>query len=71
MLPVLVFFGIATLVGCLIRGIVVLRLRGAAQQPGVSDDDLCQLQQANRISSVAVLASIAGLAIIGAVYLII
>ena len=65
MVPVLVFFGIAVLVGCLIRAIVGLRLRAAARQPEVSDGELCQLKQANRISSVAVIASLVGLAIIG------
>ena len=61
----LVFFGVATVFGCLLLGIVRLRLRAAAQQPDVSDDDLCQLRQANRISSVAVVASLVGLAVIG------
>lgn len=63
--PVVVFFGIAVLVGCIIRGVVVMRLRAASRQPDVTDDDLCQLRQANRISSVAVVAAVAGLALVG------
>jgi hypothetical protein len=70
MVPVLVFFGIATLIGCLLRGMVGLRLRAAARQPEVSDADLCELKQANRITSVAILASLAGLAAVGLAYLI-
>lgn len=69
-MPVLVFFGLATLFGCLIRGIVGLRLRAAARQPDVSDGELCQLEQANRITSVAVVASLLGLAVIGLAYVI-
>ena len=65
MVPVLVFFGVAALVGCLIRAIVGMRLRAVSRQPDVSDGELCQLQQANRISSVAVIASLIGLVIIG------
>lgn len=68
MVPVLVFFGIATLVGLLLRGIVSLRLRTAARQPDASDGDLCQLRQANRITSVAVVASLVALAVIGLAY---
>jgi hypothetical protein len=71
MVPVLVFFGVATLFGCLIRGVIVLRLRAAARQPDVSDGELCELKQANRITSVAVTASLVGLAIVGLVYLIV
>jgi hypothetical protein len=67
---VLVFFGIAALVGCLLRGVVGLRLRAAARQPDVSDGDLCQLKQANRITSVAVIASLVGLAVIGLAYVV-
>jgi len=70
MVPVLVFFGVATLVGCLILVIVRLRLRAAARQPEVSDGELCQLQQANRISSVAVIASLVGLAVVGLVFVV-
>jgi hypothetical protein len=65
MVSVLVFFGIATLMGCLILGIVRLHLRAASRQPDVSDGELCQLKQANRITSVAVVASLVGLAVIG------
>ena len=65
MVPVLVFFGIATLFGCLFRLIVGVRLRAAAREPEVSDQQLCELRQANRITSVAVIASLAGLSVIG------
>ena len=68
--PILVFFGIAILVGCLIRGIVGLRLRAAARQPEVSDGELCELRQANRISSAAVVASLVGLAVVGLAYVV-
>ena len=70
MMPVLVFFGVATLIGCLIRGIVGLRLRAVARQPDVSDGELCELKQANRITSVAVVASLVGLAAVGLAYLV-
>ena len=65
MTPALVFFGVATLVGCLIRVVVGLRLRAAARRTGATDAELCSLEQANRISSVAALASLAGLALVG------
>jgi len=65
MVPVLVFFGVATLLGCLFRGIVGLRLRAVARQPDVSDGELCELKHANRITSVAVIASLVGLAVVG------
>lgn len=65
MVPVLVFFGVATLFGCLLRGIVALRLRAAARKPDVSEGELCELKQANRITSVAVIASLTGLAVVG------
>jgi hypothetical protein len=68
MAPVLVFLGIATLVGCLIRGFGELRLRAAARQPGVVDGDLCSLQRANRISTVTVAASVLGLVLLGLAY---
>jgi predicted signal transduction protein with EAL and GGDEF domain len=68
--PILVFFGIAILVGCLIRGIVGLRLRAAARQPEVTEGELCELRQANRISSVAVVASLVGLAVVGLAYVV-
>ena len=54
MVPVLVFFAIATLFGCLFRGIGALRLRAVARQDDASDAELCELRQANKISSVAV-----------------
>jgi hypothetical protein len=70
MVPVLVFFGVATLIGCLIRAVVGRRLRAVARQPDVSDGELCELKQANRISSVAVVASLVGLAVVGLAYVI-
>jgi len=63
MVQVLVFFGVAALFGLLFRGIVRLRLRAAARQPEVSDGDLCELRQANRITSIAVSASLVGLGV--------
>lgn len=70
--PVLVFFGIAVLVGCLIRGIVELRLRRAvARQPDPADAEVCQLEQANRITSVAVVASLVALAVVAVVYVVV
>jgi hypothetical protein len=65
MVPVIVFFGIAALFGCLFRVVAGLRLRAAARQPEVSEGDLCGLEQANRISSGAVILSLVGLAIVG------
>jgi hypothetical protein len=70
MVPVLVFFGIAALFGFLLRGIVGLRLRTVARRPDVSDGELCQLEQANRISSVAIVASLVCLAAIGLAYVV-
>ena len=70
MVPVLVFFGIAALFGCLCRGIVGLRLRAMARQPDVTDGELCQLEQANRITSVAIVASLVSLAVIGLAYVV-
>ena len=70
MMPVLVFFGVASVVGCLIRGIVGLRLRAVARQPELSDGDLCELEQASRISVAAVTASLAGLAVVGVAYVV-
>ena len=67
MVPVLVFFGVATVIGLLLRGIVRLRLRAAARRREVSDGDLCQLEQASRITSVALLVSLAGLVVVGLV----
>lgn len=68
MVPVLVFFAVATLAGCLIRGVVLLRLRAAARQPDVADADLCQLRQANRISSIAVVVSLVAVVILGVAF---
>ena len=68
--PVLVFFGIATLIGCVIFAIVGLRLRAAARQPEVTEAELCELKQANRISSIAVIASLVGLAVVGLAFVI-
>jgi hypothetical protein len=71
MTAALVFFGIATLVGCLLLGIVVLRTRAVSRRPDVGDDELCELRQANRITSYAIIASLVGLAIAGLAYLLI
>jgi hypothetical protein len=68
MVPWLAFFGVATLFGCLVRGVVGQRLRAAARQPGVSDGELCQLTQASRVTSRLVIASLAGLTVAGLVY---
>ena len=70
MVPVLVFFGVAILVGCLIRGIVGLRLRAVARKPDVSGGQLCELKQANRITSVAIVSSLVGLAVAGLAYVV-
>ena len=70
MVPTLVFFFVATLVGCLIWGIVGLRLRAVARKPDVSDAQFCELKQANRITSVAVVASLVGLAVVALAYLV-
>jgi hypothetical protein len=63
--PVLVFFGVATVIGLLLRGIVGLRRRAAARRPDVSDGELCELEQASRISSAALLAAVGGLVVVG------
>lgn len=70
MRPALVFLGVATIVGCLLRGIVGSRLRSATRQPDVSDVELCQLEQATRITTIAVVASVVGVAVVGLAYLI-
>ena len=70
MVSVLVFFGVAILLGCLIRGIVGLRLRAVARKPDVSDGELCELKQANRITSVAIVSSLVGLAVAGLAYVV-
>ncbi len=70
MAPVLAFFGVATLVGCLIRGIGELRLRAAARRPGVADGDLCGIERANRITSFTLLASLLGFALLGLAYVV-
>jgi hypothetical protein len=64
MRPLLVFFGIAALFGCLFKLVASLRLRAAAQQPGVTEGELCELRQANRITSNALVASLVGLALV-------
>lgn len=70
MVRLLVFFGIAALIGCAIWVVVARRLRAAARQPDVAEGDLCQLEQAHRISSVAVVASLVGLALVGLLYVV-
>jgi hypothetical protein len=70
MVRVLVFLGMATLFGCLLRAILGLRLRAAARQPHVSEAELCELKQANQITSVAVIMSLIGLAVVGLAYVV-
>ena len=65
LVPALVFFGVATVFGCLFRAFAGARLRAAARRPGATDGDLCSLRQANRISSVAVVTSVIGLVGVG------
>jgi len=69
MVPVLVFFGVATLFGCLFRAIAALRLRAATRRRDASDGELCELKQANRITSIAVVASLVGTAVVGLAYM--
>ena len=64
MAPALVFFVIAAAVGLAIRAVIGVRLRAETAKPGVTEDDVCQLRQANRISSIAVVASLAALAVV-------
>ncbi len=68
--PALAFFGIATLVACLFRGIGELRLRAAARRRDDADAELCGLERANRITSVTLLASLLGLALLGLAYVV-
>jgi hypothetical protein len=70
MVPLLVFFGVAALVGVLIGALVRWRLRALAREREASDAGLCQLRQASRITSVAVIASLVGLAVAGLVYVV-
>lgn len=70
MLRPLVFFGVATLVGCVIRGFFWLRLRAAARHRGMREGGLCGLKQANRLSSLALVTSLVGLSAVGLAYLI-
>ena len=70
MVPVIVFFGVATLVGCLILGGVTLRRRAVARRPGVTDAELCELKQASRITSGAVIASLIGFAVVALAYVV-
>ena len=65
------FLAVATLAGCAIWGSVRLRRRAVASQPGVSEEDLCRLDQASRISSLAVAATLAALAVAGSVYVLV
>ena len=68
MVPMIVFFGIAILVGCLVLGVLRLRRRAVARRPDVSAGALCELQQASRITSIAIVASLVGLAALGLAY---
>ena len=69
--PPLVFFVAAVLLGCLILAIVRVRLRAVARQPNVTDDDLCELEQASRITSILVVVSLIGLVAAALGYLIV
>lgn len=71
MVPVLVFFGVATLVGGLILVFVRLRLRAVARRPDASDAEVCELQHANRISSAAVVAAVIGLVVVAVLFVVI
>jgi hypothetical protein len=62
-----VFFSLATLFGLLIREIVKMRLRAAGRRPDGSAAGLCRLEQANRITSTAVLATLGALMAVGLV----
>ena len=68
MVPVLVFFGIATVVGSVVLVIVALRLRAVSQRPQATEAEMCELKQANRITSGAVVASATGLTVAGLAY---
>lgn len=70
MAPLLAFFGVAVVVGCVIRGIVGLRRRAVTRQVDASDGDLCRLEQATRISSISLVASLVGLVAVGLAYLV-
>lgn len=62
--PALVFFVVAALIGGLIRAVVAFRRRAVARRHNVSDEDLCAIDQAKRISTTAVAASLAGAAVV-------
>lgn len=70
MTTALVFLGVATLLGCLLRGMGELRIR-VRRQPDMADGELCGLERANRITSVAVVASLVGLAVVGLAYVVV
>lgn len=61
--PVIVFFGVATLVGGVARGFLGLRRHAVTHRAEVSEGDLCRLDQAGRVTSVTVIASVAALAV--------
>lgn len=71
MMPTLVFFVVATAIGCLLLMSVRLRLRAVARRNDASDGELCELRHASRITSIAVAASLTGLALAGLAYLIV
>lgn len=66
MAAALTFCVVAALFGCLLRIVVVLRLR-AARRRNASDPEMCSLRQASRITSVAVLVSLVGVAALAVV----
>jgi uncharacterized iron-regulated membrane protein len=71
MVPVLAFFGVAALAGLLILAVLRWRLRTFNRRPEVPEAELCQLRQANRITSVAVIASLSGALLLGLAYLLV
>jgi hypothetical protein len=70
MVPGIVFFGLAVLSGVSIREIVRRRLRGVTRRGDVSHSAVCELEHAKRIASIALLASLAGLALAGLSYVV-
>jgi hypothetical protein len=68
---VVVFLGVAVVAGCLIRAFVALRRRVVARRPGATEQQICSLDQAGRISSKAVVASLVCLAVVGLAYVLV
>ena len=70
MVPVIVFFGIAAAVGCVIHAAVRIRARAVVRRSDTSEADRCQIRRASRISSLAIAASLIGLVAVGLAYLV-